>query len=573
MGEVFAGLRRDLGEFNQSTEREFLAVGETLQKLAGQTRDISGKAESMAALMQGQDFQRAVEGLQDILRRIESAERMTVQSREILCSMIDHLAQARRPLLGFGTLVRILNILGLYTRIENARLGDATADLSDVADDVRHLAAEIEEKSAGILEQAKALTGLLRDTVRRLDEQFKAQKGEVTALTQGTAASLKSLAECHRRGAAAAGTMSRHYGEVHRNISEVVTSLQFQDITRQQVEHVCEAFTEIGARWGSGEPDRETVRFAASGARVQAAQLRHTRDALIAAVSRILDSLRAIARQTKAISTATDDMVRATERQGNSVLDDVEARLKQVAGELARYDQSSRRLYETIHSTVSSIASMADFANQIENTGFAMTIVALNAQVKTSHIGAEGAALGVLAGKIQEITGDTPQWIGAVASHLRSLSEGAKGLAGDTGEGHGASVDALCAELATCTERISQTRRQIEESWLEIEAAAASLGSDLEKAAARIETHCQTGPAFESVLQRLDEAAAGLARPGDLGWSVEVLLQQEERYTMQAERAVHGAVTEKASASATEPAGTDQGTSGDEELGDNVELF
>ncbi|HWB95363.1 MAG TPA: hypothetical protein VG672_01640, partial [Bryobacteraceae bacterium] len=570
--EVLETLRQRLRELIQSSENDFVAIGDTLQQLAGQTREISGRAESMAELMQGDDFPRAMEDLQSVLQQVGEAEQAIAGSRQILCSMIDHIAQTRRPLLGFGNLVRVLKILGLYTRIENARLGSVEADLSGVADDVRQLATEIEEKSDAILDQAQGLTAVLRTTIGSLDEQIKARKGDVVVLTQDAAGSLRTLAACHQRGTTAAARMSQHYAEVHRGISQLVTSMQFQEITRQQTEHICEAFQEIAGRLGSPGPSREDVHFAVNSSRLQAAQLRHTRSALVTAVASILESLHAVAGQTAAISTDTREMVRATDSQGNSVLDEVESRLREVGSKFGQYDESSQRLSQTVRSAISGINHMAEFANQIENTGFAMNIVALNAQIKTSHIGSEGAALGVLAGKIQEITGDTPQWIGPVASHLRSLSEGAKGLTAHVAGDEGSSSDVLRRELLACTSRIAGIRRQIEEQWGMIDAASRALGNDLEEAASRIDIHRRAEQVFDAALRQLEEVISMIAPEGGLGCDAETVARHEVRYTMEAERAVHGAAAGGASGEIP-PAAVELPDKSGDDLGDNVELF
>ena len=78
-------------------------------------------------------------------------------------------------------------------------------------------------------------------------------------------------------------------------LNEIITAVQFHDITRQQVEHVQIALHDFCARLAGDDSVEHLAAQATELCRIQAAQLRHTRHDLVAAVARMIASLRSIA--------------------------------------------------------------------------------------------------------------------------------------------------------------------------------------------------------------------------------------------------------------------------------------
>ncbi len=147
-------------------------------------------------------------------------------------------------------IARSTNILALNAAIEAARAGQHGLTFAVVADEVRRLSVEsggaADEVSDGIGRMARAVeAGILH----RLEETEVARQHEdatVGALTT----QLTTLADHHQQLAAEHAETVRQIGarngELALLVMDALGSLQFQDITRQRIEHVVETLAQMG---------------------------------------------------------------------------------------------------------------------------------------------------------------------------------------------------------------------------------------------------------------------------------------------------------------------------------------
>ncbi len=587
--ECFDRLRRDLHDLNRSTEEEFLSVGERLQSISTHSKQIAGASSAAARLMDGEEFSSMIEGLRRILGGVQKIESGTGTSRETLEAMLGRMRQSTRLLAGFERLVLQLKVLALHTRVESARIRDCETDFNALGDEVVRLAANIKENSESIQDGSGSVQALVRATLGRVDEIGTRQRDQISALVADVTAGLDSLTRNHAQSAEAAAGISAGYERVCRRIGEVVQSLQFQDITRQQVEHVQEALEEVsGTMRRSGRQTPETLSLGAKTTALQVAQLRNSRDTLVSAVNRILENLRSISEEVRRISKVPVTLTGSAESGGGSFLEGMKARLAAVAADLTQYARSSADVRDAIVHVVPEIEKMSGHAGEIEAIGVHLGRVALNAQVKTAQIGKAGAALGVLAGSIQELTTDTSARTAAVAEHLRMLATDAHTLkssvAGTAGTADSAEesgdLESLAAGIVRGIEKLSELNETIAAQLTNITTTGSELCAELEQACASINSHTRVEAGFGQAMEALEKSAEALSlrlpkgyrRPAELD-----LPEQKDRYTMNSERQVHGEFGDRAAAAGAAGGEVLSPASGerhaDEDLGDNVELF
>lgn len=573
-------LGRELAELIQFTEEEFLGIGEKLQAVSRQAREIAAKSGAAAALMAGQEFTASIDDLRRILNGVEQIGHDTGASKKTLGEMLARIEHCRRLLPGFDRLVLILKILALHTRIESARIHNSDADFSGLSAEVERLALEIKGNTESITEGSAVLQGLVRNTLAKLGELTARQQSETSALVRDTTAGLDSLTRNHERSSEAAAGIAGHYKKVCAGIGEVVQSLQFQDITRQQIEHVREALRDLGGESAAGTPD--TVSASIEAVALQAAQLRNTRDTLIAAVTRIIDQLRAIAQQVDRISAVPAELAGSAEQEGGSFLQTARRKLAAVAAALDQYSESSVQVRAAIGQVLPGIERMSGASGQIEGIGFHLGRVALNAQVKTCQVGDDGAALGVLAEKIQELTADTAAGTTGVAENLKFLAAEAlelkaRFLSGTPGqaksEGTAGELNSLAAEINARITQLGELNRVVTDNLAAIAGAGRSLHDELEAAFGSVKSHVRAGEVFAHAIESLDAVEMSLRERLPAGYKFqprEAIEPRQDRYTMDSERQVDGrcrvAVPEPAAGPV--PAEADASDSG----GD-VELF
>ena len=116
------GVIRRLETLTASTEGTFLSLGEGLQSFHRRSRDIAEWSSGVTAKMNGPETGRAVDGLRQILSRLQSLERGSEQDTEHLRTILSTIDSMQKPLVGFTRIVRNLLVLCSFIKIESARM-------------------------------------------------------------------------------------------------------------------------------------------------------------------------------------------------------------------------------------------------------------------------------------------------------------------------------------------------------------------------------------------------------------------------------------------------------------------
>ncbi|MFZ0930202.1 MAG: hypothetical protein WAN11_16470 [Syntrophobacteraceae bacterium] len=574
-------------DLNSSTESDFLEIGEMLQGFYRSAKEISRESEAVAGLMSGESITVAIEGLRGIFRRIERMESESQQYAEALDGILQTLGGVSRSLAGFNKSVLTLGVFCTSVRIESARLGSSDIGFDTLADDINKLAVDIAARSTTIINRLDSITALIRMDLSSVRELETTQRSKIRTIIAQTQSSLETLVEKHQISDAAARRIGSRYVEFSRKIGEIVSSVQFHDITRQQMEH---AATALKRQIDFGSPDRTATRGIIE---LQAIQLRFAGGKLVEAVNGIVEHLCAAARDISEISSESLAVAGSSGDEKDSFLCGIEERLSSINAALHNYGHAKSQLASSMGSITASMTEMTGFVDDIERIGIAIKLIALNAVVKASHIGETGAALGVLAVSIHQLSFETAHQTSALSETFRSIVNSAERLrtGADLREDPSGSVlDQMAVELGTLVGTLREVNESIASHLKDIDSAENGLIQEIEDAAVGIHVHEKVAELIGEVASDLDGIAAALdgpvtadVREKNADRNAEILKSLEESYTMDSERQLHNMITPP-SVSAPSPVvaesekmipGGEGGSShGDEgEFGDNVELF
>lgn len=194
-------LSQQLQETAQTTERAAIDIMEALQKLEHQSAGlVKALEESTAKATSLQDTQE---------RRLEASQRE-----------MDRLA----PLVAkIREIAKQINLLSLNAAIEAAHAGAAGQGFTVVVEEIR----ELSKRTAEVAARVDEGIGHISQVVRILQEDFAEVVGYLHDLSNRMYASAQA---------------------VHEDILAVLGALQFQDITRQQLEHVRHGLTLLSDR-------------------------------------------------------------------------------------------------------------------------------------------------------------------------------------------------------------------------------------------------------------------------------------------------------------------------------------
>lgn len=570
LGERLAEAGKGLSRIVHEQEATFLGLGETVQQAAQQIAGLGNEAQELVRLTTGESMQQIFSELEQEFARMGElcSAGMHGGERELLEKTRGLLHSLATSVHEYARVVRTLQMLGIATRIESARLGADGRGFSTLADDVEKLAGKIVEYSGSLLEQGKRLGVIIADAESHSHDMGSMQDACQMTVSVGLTDGMKRLRAVSEQNRESSMRVDGHLSSINRSMQGVVGSLQFHDIVRQQVEHVVEAIDDM-LKGLSGVAHLEESRvaeefaFVAEVCLLQETQARAASGSLSGAVDSLRDELRSIAGVVREVAHDTGCAVdsKGTTTCTTSVLDAMEAEVGQAAEcmrKLAGQGEDMGRTMETVASTVS---EMTAFLADIEDVGAEIELIALNASIRAAHTGDKGKALGVLATSIQRLSQDAGTQTVTLADLLRN-------------------IDAAAAELKQLAlsyldmSRVTSVKEHLEGLTLALREigdestrlfsvvgdACSALAGDMEKRVQGITVDRLVCAALDKGAERLASAAA-LARQGvPEGTRVptERLRAMRQRYTMHQERVLHGRHV---------------GEAADSGMGDNIELF
>jgi methyl-accepting chemotaxis protein len=578
-------LRRMAG----TTEDEFLQIGSEMQSFYQRSTDISLLSNQLVDVVSGDAVQSLTGRLQQMMADMEAylAEARTRSSDS--CSTLEQvqglLEKLSEPLDGFQKMNKALRMLSISTKIESARLGEMGAGFVNLAMDVEKLSHQVNDKSAAILAHRRLLATLIDSNLSTVRSSEFAQDAEVASSLSSAVSSLQELVSVNERCTQFGATVSTISSEVSDNISEVVSSMQMHDMTRQQVEHIVEALERLSGDLSVSEAatvdeERRQVLIVESGdvCELQEAQLRFASAELYTAVCAIVDNLRDVANKQSMMAHETRSVAGVADSSGTSFVDVMSEGMTAITGALASCASADQDMCDTMKKVAQTIGEIATFVTDIEMIGSEIDLIALNAQVKAAHTGPDGAALGVLAEAIKRLSDEAVRHTDSVAETLKNINTSTEHLTLDaeSEEEHLISrVTSMREEVAEILRSLAAMNSELFTILSELSDRVASLTDDVEKATSGIDVHERSKVMSDGVLDSLEQIVSQARRivPASSEFK-QNLRHMEERYTMESERHIHEALARKRSGQAAVieqnvvKAGSD-----DSEFGDNVDLF
>jgi hypothetical protein len=566
----------DLDSLNHDTEQGFLSIG---GKLAEFMQTVSVISSELTALANAEHGQKASQALTHALDRATEMRAAQGVRNGDLSGMLHKIGLLKRTLSRFEETVSAFRTLGLLTRIETARLGSTGADFSDLASDVSLLADQVHSKVAKALSIADSLIPPIESAMQEISHLEAGQSKDLPALISGTLASLSSFREVQDKSHESSDRLGAQYGAISDAFKKLIVSIQFHDITRQQVEHVIEVLRRLSSESEKvdGNPSRHP-RGASAVLALQSAQLADAGKKFRASVESVEQNLEGIAKhvlemadESRALSGVRDDgngsFFLPMEQDCGSILISL--------GHSAKAESATRSTRKGLAETIGQMSGPIQEILQIESK---MRMMALNARISAFHLGADGSALDVLAGSVQQLALECKERSELLVTSLGSMSEAVTRSRGEDEHGpggvpgnEGGCMDELrpaVADLHSATERSFALISQI-----------VARGDRLAEDLVSTRKDFSVGSLFAEAVTRARGSMREIGEKTDNGFPSDESEESESGladfmslYTMQAELDVHQNVTRDTTG--TVPAeGNNSSTREADELGDNVEFF
>lgn len=559
-----AAIERVIGELenlNRSTERDFLAVGEKLMDFRSAARRISADIGVLTGLICGEQGSHASGALDRILELSRRMQEYTEDSGQALGAVRDLSGRLRQVFSGLPNTAATFRCLCTLTRIETSRMGGTSTGFGDLAEEVRPLSESIQSGGEAVLAEASRLDRDVQAATGNAAGLRARQLQELPPLIAAVLDNIRAFAERQRRAGEASQRQSAQYDAVGAAVDGLVQSIQFHDITRQQIEHVVEALRQAG----SG--DRPDMRALLT---LQASQLHSAAEVFNSAIEGIERDLEAIAMRLGSMAESGGSLMGNSERERDSFFlrmeDGFSAILQAVAaGAAAQAEmQSAAKAIETM------VDRMRGQVAEVQGIEIRIQRIAINATIRAAHLGAQGNPLAVIAQVMGGLIASSEGHTKAAAGALDAISQSARRLAG------GADVESGASEAS----------EQMRLAILEIHSASeigfsrlhqiALLGARLAADITALRGGFSAGRMFAEVVQRavgeLDRIRSECPADELEGEPMHEVQNLARNYTMQMERDVHERVAQGSTILAP-LAGEPPAAGCEEGLGDNIEFF
>ncbi|MFW6324735.1 MAG: methyl-accepting chemotaxis protein [Desulfovibrionales bacterium] len=577
------GIAESVAAVIPAREKDFIDLGEDLQHVTSCVRDLAGLSSELNEKASGEGVQSAIEELAGQLEQIENIwDRSMSDSISLEIGTIEETISAVQVLLEqFKRIVRHLKALKMTTLIESARLGGSGSSFSTLADDVEKLANKIVSDAGQIQERTSNLNTFMA-SVRFSTGEMSRMFETCTRQASGTLGkNIKILAELVQKSRDGAHRLDWRMQEISEKSSEIVASLQFHDITRQQVEHVHESLREVLDLVNDPEDavQLDTAEIAAwvkDVCGLQAHQLEHARSSFIQAVDQILSNMNGVAESIGFLCADVSETIGMDRGSGRSSLGTISEAMEQVAECMRDSARHGRGIGKTMEEFATKVEDMSTFVSEIEDVGSEIELISLNASIKAAHTGSNGAALGVIASAIQKLSVDAREHTEQVIPLLKRLSTSSRNLHEITAKVLDVSrVEDMLERHECAVKELNEINEGMTSLLDRIVGKGISLEGEVAGIRAKVTFHEGVNQQLGELKDNLNAVLLELEEhfPGD-GVQVrsERLQKIFQRYTMESERLIHKAMNgEESEPDADE--NIELFESDESEFGENVELF
>jgi hypothetical protein len=576
LGQVIA----DLSSLNHDTEQGFMSIG---GKLAEFMQTVSVISSELTTLANAEHGQQAALALTQALDRSEWMRASLGERSGGLAGMRRQVGLLKRTLSGFQETVSTFHTLGLLTRIETARLGSTGVDFSDLADDVSLLAGQVDTRVESALAIADSLIPPIEDAMQEASVVQARHAKDLPALISETLASLSSFRDMQDKAHESSVRLGSQYSAISDSFKKLIVSIQFHDITRQQVEHVIEVLQRLDAESeGENHGTSRNTRGTAEVLALQSAQLADAGAKFKASVMAVESNLEGIARHVLNMVAESRALAGLNKDEKGSFFLPMEQHCRTILAGLDDTAEAEAAMQATKTGLADNIGRMRGSIQEIQHIEPKMRRMALNARISAFHLGVSGSALDVLAGSVQQLAAECRERSESLVASLGSMSDTATGSRGECepdSADERASGSKCTDDLRLAVEELHSSAERSFAQIFQIVVRGDSFAEDL--AATRM--NFSVGTLFSEAVARargtikgIGERAPSSLQRGDGEDSDSGLADVVSHYTMQAERDVHESIIRAVTGTAHDTApvdGQNSPTGEADELGDNVEFF
>lgn len=526
----YSAMAEELAASRRIIETSFLDMGQRLLDSVGLLGEITSAHEAMPAELQGEDFTRAVSLLEMLRGQAEAiAARQDADGARVdgMKSMAQELDD---PVDTLTKAVRNLGLIAINARIIAAGMSEQSGDFAAFATDMIDLGKDAQSIVRAFSTSHARLVAAL-SMAAAANALFREKHGDTLAMIAARLGEQIAVVEQHKQHAiedvAESGRVAK---KISVRIGEAVSALQIGDITRQRLEHVEDALSDLDRVPTSGANESIVLRLQMEQLEESSVDFAREVGAFIGAVGHLASD----ARQVLEDSRSQADALLA---KGGTALAELTADLHSMVLLLADFEAMHTRLAALrgeVDECVSDMQHRMDAIGTLEQT---MRLLSINTDVRCSRLGEQGRALRVVAQEMRVLSALTVQAAAVASAGL----ERSKTILDDEDSAGEVSDRSLSADATTAIGLLDTVVQRLREHASSIASTGPRAAALLQDAAAASNAYSRHAEDWNRTLVELDAAWADVDA-GNGEPDGEFLAMLRKRYTMAQERVIFDAL-------------------------------
>ena len=560
--ENLQNIRSALQNTIANTEDDFLNVGSGLFSLQQNVSGLTQSSYQALDLISGKNTEEVLNritiAMDEISHSLDVVNKHIKRDMSILEKIGVTFSDVHDFQRAFKKVVKNLQVYSKATRIESSRLHTLGEDFHTLAHNVGDLSVIIHEKFTKFFRSLNSLQGLLARTISSINTLEKEHLHKTQENINNSLINLVMLTGKQTDSMILANEVSRQSADISKSMNTIVMNLQSQDATRQIVEHVITAIEKLCDDIQQADNNEnnnfnpETLMDISietlAVSRLQHAQLEKARKDFVKSVENILRNMQTIGDRVSLLNRDINSLGNANNALDNSFFKKIEGDISGLITTLMANSENREKLIDYIVTVSNDITDFSGFINDIEEIGENIELIAMNARIKAARVGAEGAALAIIAEHIQQNSLETQRHTASLLKLLKSTTGVATSLQ-NSREKSDDEVNMKPQQMMLDLEKQLHSFRGIQKTIGEMLTKTATMSDqikmDLRKRIGSVSVHRVFDQSIGEISHQLQKLIRNIeihTPELPLERVQERLRELEKNYTMESERSVHSAI-------------------------------
>lgn len=428
-------ISKGLNGIGPQTEKDFIALGQTLMEGDSAGRAIETKAIEIVSVTEGEQETKALSFMKEnvglSLSRFQASKENIKNQFVSVKNVLAHLSELQSKNDDIDRLARYLRAVALNIFIETSRSNVLSDNFSIIAKEIKQLSEDIVNLSKTVnttVDEAKKRFSTLYTNTQQGVTELDQVSEDAGQTVQKAVSMTDGWLDLAGKTAAKAVNMGH---ELAGHVGKIVMALQFHDAMRQRIEHIVTGLSDIASLYKKNtDPGTEADSESLSTAHAMASLLSDHMEHMIVEIGDVYSQCsHAFDAIERGIGTIAEEVTSLVGGDGNGpgrLGDDAGRHLLSSIQSLGSLRSRGMNLVERMNDiyavSIQTTSTLTDLTGKIHNISMDAHIKGINAIIAASNLGNEGRTLTVLAAEMKKLADLVDIFVKDVEAIIRQVA-------------------------------------------------------------------------------------------------------------------------------------------------------